>query len=65
MPTDITPLRENPYMRAGQWYWFDENEVEHGPYAQQRTALYALLTRCDLLAGSLPWWKRVLRWAAA
>lgn len=35
--------QQNPFPWAGQWYWRDEKEVCHGPYASQVFALRKLL----------------------
>ena len=36
-------LRPNPFKHMGDWYWRDEDNQTHGPFRQQRDALFDLL----------------------
>jgi hypothetical protein len=40
-------IRQNPFQDRGQWWWRDENQEAHGPYANQTDALRGLLYHCD------------------
>lgn len=46
----------NPFQHAGFWFWKDENNKPHGPYATQVAALWALMHHIDP-----PWYGRA--WA--
>jgi hypothetical protein len=36
--------KENPFRHMGKYYWTDENGATHGPFPQQKDALYDCLT---------------------
>ena len=36
--------RPNPFKHMGEWYWRDEKGQTHGPFKQQRDALFDLLS---------------------
>lgn len=40
-------MRQNPFMDRGRWYWRDDNQVSHGPFPDQITALRGLIRHCD------------------
>lgn len=39
----MTELRPNPFRHMGQWYWRDEEGQTHGPFHEQRDALFDLM----------------------
>ena len=39
----MTELRPNPFRHMGQWYWRDEDGGTHGPFHEQRDALFDLM----------------------
>lgn len=55
-------IRQNPFRHMGQWYWYDEAQFTHGPYATQYAALIDLLAHIHWLdTGKMPWsyrWRR-------
>lgn len=42
-----TILEANPFQHAGFWFWRDEANKPHGPYATQVAALWALMRHLD------------------
>jgi hypothetical protein len=51
----------NPYYRDGNWYWFDETELESKPYPTQTAALKDLLLHCQMLEVSPTWMQKFIQ----
>jgi hypothetical protein len=39
----MTDQRPNPFRHMGQWYWRDSEGQTHGPFKEQKTALFDLM----------------------
>ena len=40
-------MLDNPYEKDGKWWWYDETQLDYGPYDTEEEALLVLKEYCE------------------